>query len=273
MIIVYNIFAKVQNYYELSATTKNIFRNFAKNLNIATMKKSFFALFITSLLLVACHHQHQRFAENQEKISNHKRLAGDSAIYGLACDGCTDSILILLPFSGGDPDTFDILSAREADSIFGRPRIGDEMSVLVNSDSTKEAKMVVNVSRLMQHWAYMVTPTLRASLSNRPIPDSIMKRMMAPREYGIRLKRDHSAQTVGIYRNTGRPSPAVYPIPQRYSEWQLCNGKLLLRTDTINAVGERQEATIDTVSIVLLRRDTLVLRFSDHEQGYYLKKQ
>lgn len=273
MIIEYNIFAKIQNYYELSATTKNIFRNFAKNLNFIIMKKSIFMIFIMALAVIACGHQPKQPAENLEKISTYQQLSGDSAIYGLACDGCTDSILILLPYSGGDPDTFDILSAREANNIFGRPRIGDELSVMVNPDSTKEATMVINVSRLMQQWAYMVTPTLRTSLSNRPIPDSIKKRLMVPREYGLRLKRDHSAQTIGIYRNSNRPSPAIYPVPQRYSEWQLCNGLLLLRTDTIDAVGARQESTIDTVSIVLLRRDTLVLRFADHEQGYYLKKQ
>ncbi len=236
------------------------------------MKKSFFSLLIMSLTLIACGHK-QHSEVSAEKISAHQQIAGDSAIYGLACDGCTDSILILLPYSGGDPDTFDILSARESNNIFGRPRIGDEMSVIVNPDSTHEATKVINVSRLMQQWAYTVTPTLRPSLSNQPIPDSIKKRILTPREYGLRLKRDHTAQTIGIFRNSGRPSPAVYPTPQRYSEWQLFNGLLLLRTDTIDAVGARQEATIDTASIVQLRRDTLVLRFSDHEQGYYLKKQ
>lgn len=35
-------------------------------------------------------------------ISTSKPAKGDHAIYGLACMGCTDSVVVLLPNSGGD---------------------------------------------------------------------------------------------------------------------------------------------------------------------------
>ena len=31
------------------------------------------------------------------------RLQGDKTIYGLACEGCNDSIVLLLPNDGSDP--------------------------------------------------------------------------------------------------------------------------------------------------------------------------
>ena len=108
------------------------------------------------------------------------------------------------------------------------------------------------------------------------IPDSVKERLMAPREYAIRLKRNHFAQSVGAGRNSTNDnmSPVEYPKLKRYASWKLYNGRLILVTDTTRLTQTAQKRTLeyDTADIVRFRRDTLVLRFKDHEQTYYRKK-
>ena len=69
------------------------------------MKKSILFLFSTILMMSACGSKQQPPQEDvaNDAISMQKNLPGDSALYGLACDGCTDSVLVFLPYSGGDP--------------------------------------------------------------------------------------------------------------------------------------------------------------------------
>jgi hypothetical protein len=69
-------------------------------------------------------------------------------------------------------------------------------------------------------------------------------------------------------------SPVEYPKLKRYASWKLYNGRLILITDTTRLTQTAQKRTLeyDTADIVRFRRDTLVLRFKDHEQTYYRKK-
>ena len=90
------------------------------------MKKTFLYLFSTILMMSACGSKQQQSVASDvadDAISLQKNLPGDSALYGLACDGCTDSVLVFLPYSGGDPDTFDIINAFQQHHVYGRPRI------------------------------------------------------------------------------------------------------------------------------------------------------
>ena len=201
-------------------------------------------------------------------ISTYESLPGDSTRYGLACDGSTDSILIVLPYAGGNPDTFNIIRAFEEHRLYGRPQVGDELAVIMTPDSTDEVLTVINVSKLQGDWYYRVEPTLRMhNAQARPIPDSTLKRIMAPREYSIRLRRGGAAHSMGArQQNTDAMSPVKYPDMKRYTAWQLYNGQLILLPDS----SSQQQP--DTATILLLRRDSLVLRFSDHEQGYYRKR-
>ena len=64
--------------------------------------------------------------------------------------------------------------------------------------------------------------------------------------------------------STDSRSPVSYPKVRPYNEWRIWNGRLILQQpDTLS------KAAPDTADILLLMRDTLVLRFADHEQGYY----
>ena len=213
------------------------------------MKKLLFAVFAI-LGFIACGQKSPAPASKDKPTRQNE--PGDSTHYGLACDGCTDSILILLPFEGGDPDTFDIIRAYQERQIYGRPRIGDELAVIDKMPQKMQRRMMER------------------------IPDSVKERLMAPREYAIRLKRNHFAQSVGAGRNSTNDnmSPVEYPKLKRYASWKLYNGRLILVTDTTRLTQTAQKRTLeyDTADIVRFRRDTLVLRFKDHEQTYYRKK-
>ena len=207
-------------------------------------------------------------------ISAEKQLPGDSTLYGLACEGSTDSILVLLPYSGNDPDTFDIIEARKAGQVFGRARTGDQLAVIVNGNDSTVADMVINLNRLKGHWAYQVRPRLREVPGMNPamMPDSIRQRIMQPREYGFKLKHEWAAAPIGISRKEKEQTgPVEYPVLMWYNEWHIFNGHLILtqNMEAISVKDDTRKTQHDTTDIVLLRRDSLVLRFKDHTQEYY----
>lgn len=251
------------------------------------MKKLILLAFVGALLTVACGTKQQQTASDiaDDAISLQKNQPGDSALYGLACDGCTDSVLVFLPYSGGDPDTFDIISAFQQHRIYGRPHIGDELAVIVNPEDREEAYSVVNMELLKGEWCYQVLPQLRTpeSMHKRMqrrmierMPDSLRQLMMTPREYSLRLKRDFTVTARGGQRRrttTDDMSPVEYPTIKRYTDWHFYNGLLILKADTI--AGISQEGALpetDTVKIQLLTEDSLILEFPDYIQSYYRKE-
>ena len=252
------------------------------------MKKALFLLIIAAVLTGACG-QHRQPAETEHEhsvgaLTVDKNHPGDSSLYGLACDGCTDSVLVFLDYQSGPLDTFDIIEANHEHRIYGRPHIGDEMAVILNPEDHEEALMVINMENLRSMWCYMVTPTLR-QLDQMPkrmrrrmmerVPDSIKRLMMAPREYSLRLKRDNTVMARGgQFRQTTTDdmSPVEYPPIKRYTDWHLYNGRIVLKADTISGFSkEGDKPSIDTADIEMLTMDTLILRFNDHTQHYYRK--
>ena len=235
-------------------------------------------LFIAlTVIMAACgskQPKNDRMSNNA--ISIFKSIPGDSALYGLACDGCTDSILVFLPYSGGDPDTFDIISCRQQRHMYGFPHIGDALAIMVNPENRHEARSVINLGTLEGQWCYIVEPTLRTiDGKTPPIPDSIKKKILVPVEYCLKLKTDNTASMRGhIQRNGNTPSLVAYPDIHHYTEWHPFNGRLILHADTIAGFTKEGEKPItDTADIVLLMRDTLILRIGDKEQSYYRKKE
>jgi len=212
-----------------------------------------------------------------------ERLQGDSTFYGLACDGCTDTILVLLSDLTRDPDTFQILEASRNHRVFGIPRIGDQMAVMLNRSHPKQADFVVNVEQLQASWCYMVTPKLRerADVSKdmqkqfmEKLPDSVLAKLLEPREYGFLLKEGNMARPIGaLYQGntTDDQGPVEYPVLKRYREWHLFNGHLILNETMLDSLGNQQLVCSDTADFVLMRRDSLVLRFADGERSYYRK--
>ena len=248
------------------------------------MMKKMLLFAIIAVLIAACgSKQPKKDIVPKDAISMYKSMPGDSALYGLACDGCTDSVLVFLPYAGGDPDTFDIIDARQQGRVYGRPRIGDELAVMVNPEDPEEALMVINIKELTGEWCYMVEPTFRSSdmvphrmqqrLMER-LPDSMRQQLLTPREYTLRLKSDFTALAMGARRRTTTDdmSPVEYPAMKRYTEWHIYNGQIILKADTISGFSEEgAKPETDTATIKLLMKDTLVLAFPDHEQSYYRK--
>ena len=224
------------------------------------------------------------------KITTQSYVAkGDSMLYGLACDGCNDTLLVLLPDSGGDPVNYDITRARREHRVFGMPRIGDKMAVMVNSENPKELLMVVDVEQVKGSWYYTELPQLKRKMSkadslaltklkseDRQRLDSFIASYMVPREYVYNLKRDYTVMTEGGPPRTtslDNTTPVEYPKMRRYSEWHIFNGKIIFSYGGVKIEGYRDSVafTNDTAEFVLLRRDTMALKFADRVQGYKLR--
>lgn len=235
-----------------------------------------------TLLTAACgSKKDKRAAEDAGIISDEQNVPGDSTIYGLACDGCNDTILVFLPRSGGDPDTFNILTASKQKQVFGHPMIGDKMAVVVNRENPKVADMVIDMEEMKGKWCYMVQPRLRqragmnATAHQQMLKeedDSLFRKLMQPREYGFEIKSGYTARPIGMTHTmtSDEESPVEYPPLKRYREWRLYNGQLILSETRRDTTGNVIVTSSDTAQFVLMRRDTLVLRFANgEEQGYY----
>ena len=250
------------------------------------MKRTFFILFSLVLLLAACGHSGNNNGDeqtsgdslNQEPIA--LQLEGDSTIYGLACEGSNDSIIVILRSIDSDPDTIDILEARINRRVFGRPEIGDQVAITMNAEKNAVADIVINIDRLKGEWCYQVMPRLRRRVGATAdsavqlppdFPDSLRRKWFQPREYGFELRRDNTVRPIGVQRNEAerQPGPVEYPTLKRYRQWHVYNGHILLSETRRDSLGHQQVISTDTADILFLRRDTLQLRFANREQGYY----
>jgi hypothetical protein len=249
-------------------------------------KHAFLSLLAAALLTTACgggQKESKGAAEQADTLS--QVFEGDSTVYGLACDGCTDTILVFLPLEHIDstPDTFNILRATKRHRILGHLRVGHRIAVVTNAQDSTVADFVIDMEELRGMWCYQVMPTvkMRADMQGktqkeliRQLPDSIREKYMVPREMGIHLKGDHTARTIGSYRQSDEDaeSPVEYARAKRYHQWRLYNGKLLLTETALDSLGNQHVTSIDTADFVMLDRDTLVLRFNKEVRGYYRKE-
>lgn len=208
-------------------------------------------------------------------ISNEKRAKGDKGVYGLACMGCTDTAVVLLPNSGGDPMRYNILDANRNRQVFGDIEIGDRICVIpcTDKDDKNGADMVIDLDDLQATWTYPVMPHLRdvTHLSKRQqtrilanMPDSIVETYMIPREYGFTLSRMNEVRSVGHVMQASAvedDSPVEYPEVPQYKEWHIYNGKLILTRGKMQMGGVtvNSKTTHDTLSLSFLRGDSLAL--------------
>ena len=255
---------------------------FAAQLIQNSMKRTIIPLLTLALLISACGSNEHGSAKVLTAGDNEQYLPGDTTYYGLACEGCTDSLLILIPLDGSDPDTFNIFDARMAHHVFGHPSIGDQMAVVRNGEDSTVADLVINIDRLEGEWRYQVMPQLRRrqadstgiSQSAVHLPDSFIKRWLQPKEYGYDIRRDNAVRPVGaIPEAEAKKGPVEYPALKRYRQWHILNGHILLSQTRRDTTGQTTIVSTDTADIVLMRRDSLVLRFKDSEQGFYRNKQ
>lgn len=241
--------------------------------------KTYLTIALAALVVTGCHRgKKPRKLNANFPISMSKPAKGDKAIYGLACMGCTDTAVVLLPNAGGDPIRYNILDANRKHQVFGNIEIGDWICVIPCNDKNEKnrADMVVDLDKLKATWTYQVMPHLRdvSHLSKRQqarilanMPDSIVETYMIPREYGFTLKRMSEARSVGFVMTNSTvedDSPVEYPPVPQYTEWHPYNGKLILVKGryVINGMVFNEKTTYDTLSFVYFKNDSLALRNS-----------
>lgn len=247
-------------------------------------------LLFAGALLAACGAKDSEPTPTKRGYSNNElKLSGDKTIYGLACEGCNDSTIVLLPNTGGDPVHYDIIDAFRNKKVLGKPRIGDWLGLVVNEEDSTMADLVVNLDELKGTWCYVVMPKMR-DFDNMPprlqrrmmqdMPDSVKQTLMVPREYGFTLKRQWTAQSVGYIRQRNAlqdESPVVYPPLSYFTEWHIWNGRLVMTSgkptfSTEDAQMTMTDVRYDTCDIVYLRDDSLVLSSEGATRGYYRKR-
>ena len=243
--------------------------------------KTFGRILTAAILAVGC-------SSGDNRQSQTVAVGNDSdneTIFGLVCDGSNDTIVVYLslPYTGSDPDTLNILEASRRRQVFGQLRIGDQVALYRNADDSTRADIVVVTQDLQGQWCYKVLPTLRhradmEGLSEQQaisqLPDSVKALLSIEREYGLLIKNDSVAHSFGAFRNvktSDEESPVVYPELQRYHQWLIYNGRLVLSETQVDSLGNVETVHADTAEFVELTPDTLVLRFADGEQGYYRK--
>lgn len=254
------------------------------------MKSKLFAVISAVLLTVtACSNKDKRGSDPMSGHTNDEmKMIGDKTVYGLACEGCNDSTILLLPNDGSDPIKYDIIDAHNKKRVLGDIHVGDWIGVVLNKQDKHVADEVVNLDELKGIWCYVVMPKMRnyenmsKKLQKRimkNMPDSLKQTYLVPREYGFWLKRQWTAQSVGYVSSQSSledESPVVYPQLGYFTGWHIWNGKLVVvsatpvfnKNNTITTINPRN----DTCNIDYLGEDSLVLSDSDGARSYYRKK-
>lgn len=233
---------------------------------------------VATLLMGACSHKSKQGEADMaepEKAIDEIEIKGDSMLYGLACDGTSDSTIVIWPF-GGDPVAYSAIDAKHAGRVIGKPQIGDWVGVMISKEDTTEAEMVINLDQLKGTWTYPVMPVMKElqNMSRRmqrrmmaDMPDSVKQTFFVPREYGFTLKRGHQAQAVGrvMRSNTlSDDSPVQYPEVKNYKNWYMLNGRLILVSGMSSLLRnnnnvEQVPDVIDTLDFVAMDEDSLIL--------------
>uniref|UniRef100_A0AB33JJT7 Lipoprotein n=5 Tax=unclassified Prevotella TaxID=2638335 RepID=A0AB33JJT7_9BACT len=251
--------------------------------------RTLFVLGIVSLALVACGGKKDNREEKPNGLlAGAELLHRDKAVYGLACEGCTDSVVVLLPPDGSDPVTYNIINAHRNNQIYGKVKIGDWITVVLDDNNKKVATSVVDLDDLRGIWCYVVMPQMRdydkmskhlQQTMMRDMPDSVKATYLIPREYGFWLRRNWVAQSVGYVGEKSSledESPVVYPQLGYFTGWRMWNGKLVVArlAYPYGTVNEKKGDSLiyDTCNIDYLKDDSLVLSSDGISRGYYRKK-
>lgn len=217
--------------------------------------------------------------QNADNSGGRPSIAGDSTLYGLACEGCNDTVIVFLrmPYDGSNPDTLNILEASRLHRVLGKPMIGDELAIVRHQSDSTIADLVIVTEDLLAEWCYIVLPEVRKRADMEgPLPselaDTLKKLLLMEREYGLNIKSEGAVLPIGYqYRRNAADGESLveYPPIPRYFEWHIFNGKMVFQSHSTDSTGQSNLLVSDTAIIERLSADTLVLQFRDHTQGYY----
>lgn len=240
-------------------------------------KTALFPLFVAMGLTIMSGCSESVRPSDSDTSQQFVRAEGDSTIYGITAEGTNDSILVYLalPYNGANPDTVSILETRRNRQVFGRPNTGDDVAILRSSEDSTKAERIIMIQDLLGRWYYEVYPTLRRTpLNDNMLPQRIKDMLKIPLEYNLMLKNDYTAYNMAPRSQANdEQTPIVYPKARRYTQWQIYNGQLVFTETIRDSLDNRVPVGTDTVDIVRLRRDTLILQFTDGEHIYYRKNE
>ena len=212
------------------------------------------------------------------QLESELKITGDKTIYGLACEGCNDSTILLL---------HDIIDATRNHKIRGKIKTGDWICLITNKNDKRVADFVMDLDQLRGIWCYIVMPKMRDynKMSKRlqarmmeNMSDSLKETFLIPREYGFWLKRQWQAQSVGYVKESStlaEESPVVYPQLGYYVAWGIWNGKIIIARGTpkFSDTGQVSVTNMvnDTCDVDYLDADSLVLSSDGQSRSYYRK--
>lgn len=245
-------------------------------------KLTLLLLIFSAFLTVACYDNGA--VGDRGAIDQEIKLKGDSTLYGLACDGCSDSVIVFLPNEGGDPVKFNIVNAMKNNQVFGDIEIGDELAVLLNPNDSTEAAMVIDLEQIKGTWTFQVIPKLKPNPTKTEeeimaeMSDSMKAALFVPREYGFTLKSYNQASPVGyIFKSNTLEdeSPVEYPKVTVYTRWHIYNGWLYIYKDTVDEKGNRipdEKVGHDDGIMKHLSADSMAALFGKKVMQYHRKK-
>ena len=114
--------------------------------------KTYAAILCVILLLTAGGEKAKTTASQEERPNEEVKMKGDSTVYGLACEGCNDSTIVLLPFDGRDPVSYEIIDANRNGRVLGDIQIGDWIGVVVSKQDKRVADEVIDLDELKGIW-------------------------------------------------------------------------------------------------------------------------
>lgn len=250
------------------------------NHNFHLLQSMAATLIVLLLALAGCHQESRR---ETAATTVPAAASNDNTIYGLACEGSNDTIIIFLrePYTGANPDTLSVLRAMQSKQVFGKINTGDRLAIMKSQEDSTEAELVIVTERLLGTWCYLQKPMLRQRADMEgmteeqvleSLPDSVRQLLETALEYGFTLKIDSMALPIWHQQqNTGTDSPIEYPPIKLYRQWCINNGHLLLIQSITDSAGVSQFIGQDTAILVMLKDDSLVLNFGTEQQSYYRK--
>ncbi len=207
---------------------------------------------------------------------------GDSTLYGLACEGCNDSVVVILPYDLSDPLTYNITLAWKNHNIYGFPEIGDNIAVILSEDDSTMAEKVIVVDRIIGTWCYDIKPMIHkpAALTDaqfermklkfeKHLTDSASDSIFKSIECELTFNANKMLSMNGMRQIKERKEQSSlslidYEKPTMYKEWSLWNGKLLMK--------RIKKDCVDTFEIESLRKDSLILCSQKQTFTLYKKK-
>lgn len=251
-----------------------------------------YILFLAIFMMIACGKQEKKADETPKEFNGLE--VKDGMVYGLACEDCNDTFLVMIPSADlkGKPVKFNILRAFKKLRVVGRPEVGDWCAVMLNPKDSTVADMVINLDMLKGKWAHLVMPTekenARQMINLEDVnadPDSVLQQFMVPVERGFQLKRHSKAASIGVSllgKTVEEENNYVeYPSASNYASWRVAYGQLILsEADSILDPNDpllkkkilNKNCEHDTVDLVMLQKDSLQIGYHGKISSYYRVK-